>query len=225
MRWPFSRSEAATPGASPAEPGGRPNEPRDPASELRTQTRRRLIGAAVLLLAAVIVLPMVLDSAPRPVRDDIVIAVATPPPEVPPARMPEARPPAADAKIAEPAPPRPEPESGPTPEPKPAPPAAPAADPGPAGPAGTAPPKPPPVPAAGKDRFVVQVVALSSPAAADDLKARLVKGGFSAYVEAVATTNGTLHRVRVGPFSSRDEAQRAVDRLKSAGHRAAVVGG
>ena len=72
---------------------------------------------------------------------------------------------------------------------------------------------------------MVQVAALSSPAAADDLTARLIKGGFSGYVEAVSTAGGTLHRVRVGPFATRDEAQRAVDKLKTAGHKAAVVGG
>jgi cell division protein FtsN len=34
-----------------------------------------------------------------------------------------------------------------------------------------------------------------------------------------------VHRVRVGPYASRDDAQRAVERLRSAGHKATIVGG
>jgi DedD protein len=225
MPWPFSRSEPASSAAGPAETGARPNEARDPAAELRVQTRRRLIGAAVLLLAAVIVLPMLLETDPRPLRDDIVITVASPPPAGP-ARKSEAGGPAVDDKIAEPAPVRPATEAPDTAESvtaKPVPSAA-APEPAAAGPA-VPPETSPAAPAAGKEKFVVQVVALSSSTAAADLKARLVKGGFSAYVEDVATSGGRLHRVRVGPFASRDEAQRAIERLRAAGHKAALVGG
>ncbi|SAI71198.1 membrane protein [Bordetella ansorpii] len=45
------------------------------AAELRGRARRRLAGAVVLVLAAVIVLPMVLDSEPVPVADDIPIRI------------------------------------------------------------------------------------------------------------------------------------------------------
>jgi DedD protein len=45
------------------------------ASELRARARRRLVGAVALVLAAVIVLPMLLDSAPKPVADDIPIRI------------------------------------------------------------------------------------------------------------------------------------------------------
>ncbi len=41
------------------------------AAELRGRARRRLAGAVALVLAAVIVLPMVLDSQPAPVDDNI----------------------------------------------------------------------------------------------------------------------------------------------------------
>jgi len=71
----------------------------------------------------------------------------------------------------------------------------------------------------------VQVAALSSAAAAKELAARLKKGGFGAYVEAVSTADNTLHRVRVGPFDSREEAQRTAEKVKAAGHKATVVGG
>ena len=45
------------------------------AAELRGRARRRLAGAIALVLAAVIVLPMVLDSQPVPVADNIPIKV------------------------------------------------------------------------------------------------------------------------------------------------------
>ncbi|MGB3431773.1 MAG: SPOR domain-containing protein, partial [Achromobacter sp.] len=45
------------------------------AAELRGRARRRLAGAIALVLAAVIILPMVLDSQPTPVDDNIPIRV------------------------------------------------------------------------------------------------------------------------------------------------------
>jgi len=45
------------------------------AAEMRGRARRRLAGAVALVLAAVIVLPMVLDSQPQPVADNIPIRV------------------------------------------------------------------------------------------------------------------------------------------------------
>ncbi|KGD92922.1 sporulation protein, partial [Achromobacter sp. RTa] len=45
------------------------------AAELRGRARRRLAGAVALVLAAVIILPMVLDSQPVPVADNIPIRV------------------------------------------------------------------------------------------------------------------------------------------------------
>lgn len=45
------------------------------AAELRARARRRLAGAIALVLAAVIILPMVLDSEPARVSDDIPIRV------------------------------------------------------------------------------------------------------------------------------------------------------
>lgn len=234
MPWPFSRNEPDPADKDTGEGNGRRTQARDPAAELRTQTRRRLLGAAGLLVAAVIVLPMVLDSTPRPVRDDVSITIASPPP----ARQPAEHAPTADDKPAE---------SSPSPKDA-APPAAEA--PGKIGKAPLAAAPPPPVqqaqssaapaspvqppaapvppPAAAvvpADRFAVQVAALSSAAAAGELVARLRKGGFSAYVEPVSTADSTLHRVRVGPFPGREEAQRTAEKLKAAGHKATVVGG
>ena len=230
MPWPFSRSEPASSGGGSGEAAARQGEARDPAAELRARTRRRLIGAAVLLLGAVIVLPMLLDTAPRQVRDDIAIIVDSPPP-APAAKAPEAgAPPAVDVKIGEPAPVRndaeptePPPAAAKPAELPPAPTAVKAARPAPAGRAEPPTPKAPSATASGK--YAVQVAALSAASAAEELHVQLIKGGFSSYVESVTTAAGPLHRVRVGPFASRDDAQRAADRLKAAGHKAAVVGG
>lgn len=230
MPWPFSRSEPESTGNDAGDGNGRRAAAKDPAAELRSRTRRRLIGAAALLLAAVIVLPMLLDTAPRQVRDDIAITVDGPPP-APAAKAAEAgRPTAIDDKIGEPAPVRndaepvePPPAVAKPAELPPAPPAVKAAKPAPAGRAEPPTPKAPSAAAFGK--YAVQVAALSAASAAEELHVQLIKGGFSSYVESVTTAGGPLHRVRVGPFSSREDAQRAADRLKAAGHKAAVVGG
>jgi DedD protein len=47
----------------------------DPTLPERQRARRRLVGAVALVAAAVIVLPMVLDSHPKPVTDDIAIDI------------------------------------------------------------------------------------------------------------------------------------------------------
>jgi DedD protein len=218
MPWPFSRTEPASAAEASAVAAVRQGDVRDPAAELRAQTRRRLVGAAALLLAAVIVLPMLLDTTPRPVREDVAITVASPPSSV---QTPADRLPPIDEKIAEPAPLRTESPPVEVPEKMAKPPTAP--PPQPAPPAAQVAPANAAAPAT--EKFAVQVAALSTAAAAKELAARLKKGGFNAYIEAVSTADGTLHRVRVGPYAGREEAQRAVEKLKAGGHRAAVVGG
>src|ERR1700730_17926255 len=51
----------------------------DPTLPEKQRARRRLVGAVALVLAAVIILPMVLDSHPKPVTDDISIDIPTRP--------------------------------------------------------------------------------------------------------------------------------------------------
>src|SRR5476649_1834526 len=51
----------------------------DPTLPEKQRARRRLVGAVALVLAAVIVLPMVLDSHPKPVTDDISIDIPSRP--------------------------------------------------------------------------------------------------------------------------------------------------
>ncbi|CAM3709128.1 SPOR domain-containing protein [Bordetella tumulicola] len=69
----FTRKDSASQ-ASPSRP--RPSVSSEAqAAELRGRARRRLAGAVALVLAAVIVLPMVLDSEPVPVANDIPIRI------------------------------------------------------------------------------------------------------------------------------------------------------
>ncbi|HZZ11406.1 MAG TPA: SPOR domain-containing protein [Paraburkholderia sp.] len=51
----------------------------DPTLPEKQRARRRLVGAIALVVAAVIVLPMVLDSHPKPVTDDISIEIPSRP--------------------------------------------------------------------------------------------------------------------------------------------------
>jgi DedD protein len=65
----------------------------DPVLPEKKRARRRLIGAIALVLAAIIGLPMVLDSEPKPLADDIAIQI--PSKDKTPARPARSTPPAA----------------------------------------------------------------------------------------------------------------------------------
>lgn len=214
MRWAFWQRAEATPDGD-AGRSAPDRDDADPAAELRARSRRRLVGAAVLLLAAVIVLPMLLDSTPRPVPDNVVITTAPAPASVKPIveRVPAEQAPAERAVPIQSASGLQPPVEPPAMAEAAAPEAAPKASKAAEAPVANA-----------AEKFALQVAALSTSTAAAGLAARLKKAGFKAYVEAVATAEGTRHRVRVGPFASRDEAQRVADRLKAAGFSNALVG-
>lgn len=59
----------------------------------------------------------------------------------------------------------------------------------------------------------LQVAALREAQDADRLKAKLVMLGLDVHVEKVAVKDGSLHRVRVGPFKTDDDALGALDTL------------
>lgn len=71
--------------------------------------------------------------------------------------------------------------------------------------------------------FVVQLAAYSDDKGANALSNRLKKSGYASYIEPVNTSHGTLWRVRVGPFASREDANAARDRLKRDGHNGLVT--
>jgi DedD protein len=80
-------------------------------------------------------------------------------------------------------------------------------------------------PAEKKGKFVVQAAALGSESAAAELSARLKKGGLAPYTEKVQTAEGARWRVRVGPFATREEAEKARARLRALDVNATLVAG
>jgi len=173
--------------------------------QLKKRARRRLVGAIALVLLVVVFLPMLLDNEPKPLSQDIAITIPpVPAPEALPA-IPEPVPDLAPA--AEPAPVPSAPDPAPRVEPKP-----PAPTPKPA----AAAPKP-----AAAEGFVVQLGAFSNAANATALKNKLIENKFKAYTEAVSSPAGTRTRVRVGPYGSRQEAERARETLRA---RKLVIG-
>lgn len=183
--------------------------------QLKKRARRRLVGAIALVLLVVVFLPMLLDNEPKPLNQDIAITIPPiPGPESAPLPAIQEPPEPATAGLSEPEPEPPAPDPLPRVEPKPAAtaPKAPAPAPKPA----TATAKP-----AASEGFVVQLGAFSNAANATALKSKLTENKFKAYTEAISSPAGTRTRVRVGPYGSRQEAERARDTLRA---RKLVIG-
>lgn len=72
-------------------------------------------------------------------------------------------------------------------------------------------------------RFVVQVGAFADAAAARETRAKVEKLGLKTYTQVVETASGSRTRVRVGPFASRDEADKALAKARDAGISAVVL--
>ena len=87
----------------------------------------------------------------------------------------------------------------------------------------TATPKaePPKPDAAG--RFVVQVGAYGEASSARDMRQRVDKLGLKSYTQTAEVDGAKRIRVRVGPFNSREDAEKAAGTLKAAGLPAAVM--
>jgi len=187
--------------------------------QLKKRARRRLVGAIVLVTAVAVVLPMVLDSEPRPAGQSINIQIPSPdagvlvakPAPLKPADVPA--PVAAETKTEV----KPETAAEPKPESKPAPvakvePVAPAAKSEAPLKANDAPKAKEPAKASGG--FAIQVAALSDAARAKELQAKITAGGMKAYTEVVQTAKGPVTRVRVGPYASRESAEKARSQLQ-----------
>ena len=76
---------------------------------------------------------------------------------------------------------------------------------------------------AAQGRFVVQVGAFSDAAKLREVRQKLEKAGLKTYTQVVDTKDGKRTRVRVGPFASQDEADRAASHIKSLALSAAVL--
>lgn len=264
---------------------------------LRRRARHRLIGAAVLVLAAVIGFPMLFDTQPRPVAVDVPIqipdrakvkplAMASPEPAAPVASQPVATPkapasappapPAVPAvasppaqvaapsslspreeivpkesvpKVAKPsvngdsvainkeasrAPvtaPKPEPRPEPKPKPEPrkevqSPPKVQITVPADDGSRaralldGKEAPKSAVVDAG---RFIVQVGAFSDMGLARETRLKVERSGLTTYTQVTETRDGKRIRVRVGPFGSRAEADKAAAKIRGLNLPAAIL--
>jgi len=184
--------------------------------QLKRRARRRLIGAIVLVAAMVVVLPIVLDTEPRPVSQNITVRIPSPEskdfaPKTAPSPAPKAAAgksmtsqaevkAAAAPKVAhEERKPAAQPEAA-----KPAKPEKPRAQARPATPAASG-------------TFVVQIIALADAEKARRIQQQIAAAGIKSYTEVVKTTKGDVTRVRAGPFGTREAAEKARDQLKSLG--------
>ena len=190
--------------------------------------KERIIGAAVLVVFVVLVVPVFLDGPPesgeivservplpgqaadgetRTVvlerdRDEPVPVAAPVAAAEPEARQPE------EAKIAAAARPDPEPEPEQESRPKPA----------PAEPAQTAAATESPT-----GMWAVQLGSFGNQQNAERLAADLRKQGYAAFLSQLSTASGQLHRVRIGPQKDRESAEEMAARLAKAGHKGQVV--
>jgi DedD protein len=219
---------------------------------MRRRAKHRLIGAAVLVLVGVIGFPLLFDTQPRPIAVDIPIDIPdrnkTRPLAAPVAQAPVAAgvvtPPAAPVQeektAAAPVPPalpaikteakpaQAQPEAkveakpAAKPEPKPEVRPAPAADNG-ARAKALLEGKPAETAAAAEGRFVVQVGAFADADKARETRLKVEKAGLKTYTHVAETKEGKRIRVRVGPFASRAEADKAADRIKGLDLPAAIL--
>ena len=219
---------------------------------VRRRARHRLIGSAVLVLAGVVGFPLLFDTQPRPVAVDIPIEIpgkgSVKPLVIAPAPTSSAKPaadkPAADkspvdksaaekvaadasldskeeillskqavapvipaqaaikneakpvAKVAEKTPEKAEPKVL---------------------------PKPSAPDTAAEVRLVVQVGAFADADKARDARIKLEKAGLKTYTQVADTKDGKRTRVRVGPFATRADAEKAASKIKSLDLPAAIL--
>jgi DedD protein len=174
-------------------------EPQD-ALLLKRRARRRLVGAIALVLLVVIVLPVILDQEPKPVRHDLTVQIPSqdagkfgsrvlPKPVPPPEEKRDAAQPKAAPKAAEKA----------------------------AAPRGGASEAKRALALLNDEGFVVQIGVYGNPDNAKQARDKVAAAGFETYVEKVQSKDGEQTRVRAGPFGSRESAERARDKLTALG--------
>ncbi len=204
----------------------------DDEASLKRKARRRLVGAVALTTAIVVLLPMLLDSEPKPAGQNIELRIPdkdkvgefvprmSQPTASAPADTLPAAPPASAPEVASPASAVPAPENNPaaasskpiepvkpdaaTPEHKPAP---------------TKPEPKPVAQAQAQPSFVVQIGAFTKADTAHKWKDNLVKQGIKAYTEKA----GDKTRVRAGPYATREAADKVRHKLEAQGLRPDVI--
>ena len=200
------------PGQPTSEPQGTPsNTPAESVDALRRRARHRLIGASVLVVLGVIGFPLLFDTQPRPVSVDIAVNIpdrATAKPLVDTSKpKPLSAGAGLDAK-EEVVPVKPEVKPDPVV-------AAVAPVPADAKPSDAKPADAKPSDAQDTGaRFVVQIGAFNDEAKVREVRAKLEKEGIKTYTNIAQTKEGARTRVRVGPFTSRDEADKVARKIK-----------
>jgi len=185
--------------------------------------KERIIGAAVLVLVVVLVVPVFLDGTPggdeivservplpgqaeqksqtvvleRDRKDPVPVATGSAPAQ----EQKREPPPKPLVKQAEPETVKPDPE----PEP-----AKPAAEKSAANVSSTG-------------MWAVQLGSFGDQENAERLAADLRKQGFAAFLSQLSTSSGQLHRVRIGPQKDRESAEAMAARLQKAGQKGQVV--
>ena len=189
------------PGQTTSEPQGtHSNSPAESVDAMRRRARHRLIGASVLVILGVVGFPLLFDTQPRPVSVDIAV-------NIPDRATAKPKPLAAsgglDAK--EEVVPADKSETKPSVKPE----------------ALVAAPAPVPVPEAKPSdtqdtgaRFVVQIGAFNDEAKVREVRTKVEKEGIKTYTNIAQTKEGPRTRVRVGPFTSRDEADKVARKIK-----------
>jgi DedD protein len=75
-------------------------------------------------------------------------------------------------------------------------------------------PEPSAEPARAAGQVVIQVFSSPEKEQAERIRDRLVGGGHKAYLSPVEVSGRTMYRVRIGPFASRDKAQKAAEQVR-----------
>jgi DedD protein len=226
-------------------------QPPESIEAMRKRARHRLIGAGVLVLLGVIGFPLLFDTQPRPIAVDIPIEIpdrnkAKPltAPAKPVAQAPAVSGPVTAPPLAAPAPEKVAEAPAATPAPKVEPPPAAKAEPKP-DPEPKTEPKTEPKPAAKADdgakakalldgkaaktsaaaegRFVVQVGAFADQTKAREARLKVERAGLKTYTNVAETKDGKRIRVRVGPFGTRAEADKAAGKIKGLDLPAAIL--
>lgn len=202
--------------------------PQESIETMRRRAKHRLLGATVLVLAAVIGFPILFETQPRPVAVDIpidipdknkvkplVIPSAVPAPAAPAARasvVPAAASVGGNEEIVVDKPAvKLESKAAPALE---------AQDQDSSKAQALLDGK---EPVAAEGRFVVQVGAFAEPDRVRDVRQKLERAGLKTYAQVIDTKDGKRTRVRVGPFASRLQAEQAVEKIKAIELPAAIL--
>jgi DedD protein len=219
------------------------NEDAQSMDSLRKQARHRLIGATVLVLIAVVGFPIVFDTKPRDIATDIRIDMperdAVKPNQPPQAPVPDKaalnQPPVSESvsnteQVVEQDSKKSSKDGSSTTEVNPAienksvsssKPVK--ADSGSFAPVETAAAAKPAANEKAAERFIVQFGAYADETKVKDVRLKLEKAGVKTYTHVAQTSEGKRTRVRAGPFATREEAQKVINKTKSLQSNAVIL--